>query len=133
MAVAQHAERYYDPETILTQILQEEDPKGVMQKRYYFMAEEVFPNIRKHRVIMNLLEMAEDGDESAEMEARLAALEMGVSIEQIKQGNIQPPPKPTNGEKPPRGTEDLLGKSGEIGGIPRESIGTAQQEEGESK
>jgi len=131
MAVATQAERYYDPVTILEDVLQVEDPKAIMRKRYYFMAEKIDANILRHRIIMNLVEMAEDGDENAAYEAQIMAVSMGLTLDQIKSGQVMPtvPTMSGNGEQPTEPIVSLLGKGGSVGGIPRAAIGSASPEE----
>jgi len=129
MAIAQQAQEFYDPMMILEDVLQVENPKEVMRKRYYYMAEKIDPNILRHRVIMNLLEMADEGDEDAEIEAEIMAASMGVSIEQIKQGQIAPAAAPANGQNRQEGLLPLLGKGGTVGEIPRAAIRSASPDE----
>ena len=115
MSVAAAAERFYDPETILTDVLQVEDPKTIMQKRYYYLAEKVDPLILRHRIIMNMLKLAEDGDKDAAREAQIMAATMGMTLAQVKAGQLpEPPPE----ERPPEPMLPLLGEGGRVGGIP---------------
>ena len=106
-----------DRETVYTDIMQYEDPKGMIQKYYYDLAEKLSPNVLRNRTIIKLLEMAEDdGDEDAARDAQIMAAEIGASLEQIRQGvEVAPPemPKPEGGEELP-----LLG-GGKVGGVPR--------------
>ena len=63
---------------------------------------------------MNLLDLADDGDENAAIEAKILASGMGLTIEQIKAG-ITP-----NQALPAEAKENipLLGEGGQVGGIP---------------
>ncbi len=119
MSIAAQAEKYYDPETILTDILQVEDPKLIMQRRYSHLAEVIDPNILRHRIIMNLLELAEKGDENAAREAKLMTLGMGAPP---IAGNAPPAGTTmTGGSTGPGNTQPLvplLGKGGQVGGLP---------------
>ena len=95
LSMAGAAERYYDLKTILTHILQDEDPEGTIRKRYSDMAEKVSPVILKTRIIKSLIE---EGDEDSEYEAQLLSAEMGMSMEQIMAGEVAKEPEIT---KPP--------------------------------
>lgn len=79
------AERYYDFKTILSDVLQAEDPEGIIRKRYYDMAEKVSPVILKTRIIKALVE---EGDDDSLYEAQLLSAEMGVSVKQIMAGAV---------------------------------------------
>ena len=115
MSVAAAAERFFDPETILRDILMVEDWEGIMQKRYFYMAEQVDPLILRHRIIMNMLKLGEEGDEEAAREAKIMAASMGMSLAQIKAGQLPKPPEP---EKKPEPMLPLLGEGGQTGGLP---------------
>jgi len=114
MSVAKASEAYYDTETILSDVLQVEDPKGIMRKRYYDMAEKIDPNILRHRIIMSMLDMAENGDDNAAMQAQIMTLGMGMSLEQVKRGEIPEPPK---SEESPKPMLPLLGEGQDIRGM----------------
>ena len=92
-----------------------EDWEGVLRRRYSHMAEQVFPAVLQRRIIMNTLELAEDGDENAAKEARLMTESLGMTITQIRAGMLPPPPEP---EKPAEPIMPLLGGGGAEGGIP---------------
>ncbi len=130
IAMADQAKTWYPRIYTYEHILQVEDSKGLQRQWYSEVAEKLSPNVLRNRVIMNLLEMAEDGDENAAVEAQIMAAEIGATIDQIKQGIIPPPPAPSgNGEKPTEPLIPLLGKGGQVGGIPRVAIGSASPEE----
>jgi len=108
------AERYYDLKTILSDVLQAEDPEGIIRKRYYDMAEKVSPVIMKTRIIKALIE---EGDEDSEYEAQLMSAEMGMTVEQIMAGEApkatEAPWKKSIRDKEPLGDLlPLLGKGG---------------------
>jgi hypothetical protein len=103
-----------DRETVYTDIMQYEDPKGMIQKYYYELAEKLSPNVLRNRTIIKLLEMAEDDDnEDAARDAQIMAAEIGASLDQIKLGaEVQPPqPQPTGEPLLP-----LLGGGNKVGG-----------------
>lgn len=104
-----------DRETVYTDILQYEDPKGMIQKYYYEMAEKISPNVLKNRTIIKLLELAEKGNDDAARDAQIMAEELGMSLQMIKQGIITPTPTQ---EKMPAPMIDLMGRSGDVGGLP---------------
>ena len=123
MSVAAAAERFFDPETILKDILQVGDYEGIMQRRYYYLAEQVDPLVLRHRIIMNMLKLAEDGDEDAAREAKIMAASLGMSLAQIKAGQLPPAPEP---EKRPAPMLPLLGEGGQVGGIPSSAVQASQ-------
>lgn len=138
MAVAQIAERYYPREYILSEVLQVEDVAGVLRQWHEQEAEMLSQNIKRHRVIMALLEEAERGDENAAVEAKILALELGVSLEMVKQGILNPA---ETGGKPPfqqapmlgdggqngEGLPSLFGQSGNIGPLPPSAVSGSGQ------
>ena len=67
----------------------------------------------KNRIIMNLLDLADEGDENAAREAKIMAVGMGLSIAQIKAGLTPEIPKLPEGESP----VPLLPEGGRVGGI----------------
>ncbi len=110
MAVAQVAERYYPREIILSDILQVEDPEGVERAWLNQEAGIISPNVKRHRIIMALLEEAERGDENAAVEAKILEVEQGVAIDQVRQGNLPQvagPPGPST-------TLPLMGSASEV-------------------
>lgn len=102
-SIAGVAERYYDLKTILSDVLQAEDPEGIIRKRYYDMAEKVSPVILKTRIIKALIE---EGDDDSQYEAELMSAEMGMSVEQIMAGEVAKEPEIT---KPPEAGEGMAG------------------------
>ena len=116
MSMAAAAREFFDTETILKDVLMVEDWKGTLQKKYYYMAEQVDPLILRHRIIMSMVGLAEEGDENAAKEAEIMAASMGMSLSQIKAGGIQPevPPQPKESES----VVPLLGEGGQVGGLP---------------
>ena len=111
--MAGQAKEWYPRLNIYKDVLQVEDPEGLEQDWYAQLAELVSPNILKLRIVLKLLDKAEDGDEDAEMEAFLLAAEIGLSIEQIKAGIVPEQPQMPQGE----GAVPLLPEGGRVGGI----------------
>jgi hypothetical protein len=106
-----------DRETVYTDIMQYEDPKGMIQKFRYQEAEELSPLVKINRTIQSLLQMAEDDEnEEAARDAQLMALELGVTIDQIKAGVMQPP-KPSQAGQGGQPLMPLLGKGGNVGKV----------------
>lgn len=114
MAVAQQAKEWYPRRYIYEEVLQVEDPKGLEDEWYSELAEKIDPNVLKHRIIMNLLDLAEEGDENAAREAKIMAAGMGLTIAQVKAGIT---PKPPELPEPEKETVPLLGEGGQTGGI----------------
>ena len=104
------AREWLDDESILEKIIRDEDPAGTIKRRYYDMAEKISPTVLRTRVIRSLIERAEDGDEHASYEAEVMALEVGMSIEQIKQGNV--PQLPAGNGKNQEGLMQLFQSGG---------------------
>jgi len=120
MSVANAASKWYPRKYVLGEVLQVEDVNEVEREWQIQEAELISPNVKKHRVIMALLEEAEKGDDNAAREAQIMAMELGVSLELLKKGIFTPqgqqpmtPPNVTGESMPP-----LLGKGGQTGGIP---------------
>ena len=101
------AERYLDPLSILRDVIQAEDPEGIMRKRYLHMAEKISPAVMRRRIVEALIE--EDRDE----EAKLLADEAGVELEKLLAGEL---PTPTMEEEkaPAEGMLPLFGKGGGV-------------------
>lgn len=125
LSQADAASRYFDPETVLSETLQVEDWKGIMQKRYYYMAEKVDPNVLNYRIIRNLLELAAKGEKAAAREAQIMAASLGLTLRQIKAGQMQPE-LPPEAEKTPESVIPLLGEGGKVGGIPSSAVRASQ-------
>jgi hypothetical protein len=105
--------------TVYKDILQYEDPEGMVNKFYYEQAGLLSPLVQRNRIITSLLEMAErDGDENAARDAQLMATEMMSSIDTMTAGaeeaqaEAQPPPTPNVGNP----MLPLLGEGGNVGG-----------------
>ena len=114
MAQAQQAKEWYPRKYIYSEVLQAEDPDGLERDWYSELAEQVDPNILKHRIIMSLLDKVDDGDEDAAREAKIMAMGMGVSIEQMKAGVIPEMPKIATPTEP---GVPLLPEGGRVGGL----------------
>ncbi len=114
MSVAQAAERWYDEETILTDVLHVEDPQKIIERRYSKLAEVIDPNILRHRIIMNQLKLAEDGDENAAVEAKMLAMGLQVGPQPASTTRTGGSTKSTNTQP----IVPLLGAGGAVGGIP---------------
>ncbi len=128
MAIATQAREIYPRLFTYEHILQVEDPKGLERDWYSQQAELLSPTVLKYRTIMKLAEKADEGDENAADEVSIMTAEMGVTLDQLKQGIIPPAQQPSNGQKPARPVVPLLGKGGQVGGLQR--IGSASPEEG---
>ena len=102
MSVAQAAAPWYPRLYIYSNVLQVEDPDGMMREWSKQEAAQLSPMVKMHRIIMDLLEQAEkNNDEEAAREAQIMAMEMGMSLDQIKAGIMQPqPPKQPVAGKP---------------------------------
>ena len=112
MALAGQAKEWYPRKYIYENVLQVEDPDGMEDNWYSQIAEEIDPNILKHRIIMKLLKKADEGDEDAEQEWRIMAAGLGWSIEQIKAGILPPQLKPPKDKS----AIPLLPEGGRVGG-----------------
>lgn len=110
-SVANTAERYLDKLTILKDILQREDPEGILNRKYYDMAAEISPAVMKTRIIKALMEI---GGEDEEFEAELMSAEMGMDVKRVMAGEIPEIPAVTEGGMAP--PVPLLGKGGQRGG-----------------
>jgi hypothetical protein len=112
MSVAQAAKEWYPRKYIYSDVLQLEDPEGTEREWYAELAEKVDPNVLKYRIIMELLEHAEeDGDEDAAREAQIMAVGMGITLEQARQGIMAPPmPEASSAEVTSEPIVPLLGK-----------------------
>ena len=112
MSVAQQAKEWYPRRHIYEEVLQVEDPEGMEKDWYSELAEMVDPNVLKLRIVLKLLEKADDGDEDAEMEAFVMAQGMNLTIEQIKAGIVPETPQLPQGES----AVPLLPEGGRVGG-----------------
>jgi hypothetical protein len=101
-----------DRETVYTDILQYEDPKGMIQKYYSDQAELMNPMVKINRIIRNLTEKAErDGDEDAAEDAYIMQVTMGQMM-QGGQPQIEEPPTGNVSQPMP-----LMGDGGKVGGV----------------
>ena len=107
LAMADAASKYFDPETVLEKVLEVDDPKGVMRKRYYYMAEAVSPNVRNFNIITSLLELADEVDKKASRAAQIMAEELRLSIANIRAGKMAPE-RPIPATVPETSPEELL-------------------------
>lgn len=78
--------------TIRREIIHLQDPDGEERLLNKEIAEQLSPRVKMYRVIKALLEEAEEGDEDAQLEAEIMAAEMGISLEQVLAGNLEPTP-----------------------------------------
>jgi hypothetical protein len=82
-------------------ILQLEDPAGEERQLRSEEAELLSPRIKMYRTIKALLEEGEHGDEDAQLEAEMLAMELGITLEQVMSGNFEPTtPTPAQAPKP---------------------------------
>ena len=125
MAEAAQAKEWYPRKYIYGNILQVEDPDGMEVDWYNQLAEEVSPNILKRRILMSLIKKGEDGDEDAAREAKIMAMEMGITINQMKQGIM--PQMPKRVQAPGEPIVPLLPEGGRVGGtIPSSALKAGQ-------
>lgn len=117
MSVAAAAEKWYPRPFIYSDVLQVEDPDGMMRDWRSQEAEQLSLGVKTHRIIMSLLEKAEkNNDEEAAREAQIMAMELGMTIEQMRSGQMAPP-KPAQVEAPSEPILPLLGEGGKVGGL----------------
>ena len=114
MAQAQQAKEWYPRKYIYSEVLQVEDPDGLERDLYSELAPQVDPNILKHRIIMSLLDKADEGDENAAREAKIMAMGMGLSIEQMRAGIMPQIPEIAT---PAEEAVPLLPEGGRVGGL----------------
>src|SRR3990167_2187136 len=114
MAQAQQAKEWYPRKYIYSEVLQVEDPDGLERDWYSELAPQVDPNILKHRIIMSLLDKADEGDENAAREAKIMAMGMGLSIEQMRAGIMPQIPEIAT---PAEEAVPLLPEGGRVGGL----------------
>ncbi len=112
MSVAEQAKAWYPRKHIYEEVLQVEDPEEMTQEWYSELAEMIDPNVLKLRIVLKLLEKADEGDEDAEMEAFVMAQGMTLTIEQIKAGIV--PDQPTLPE--PEAAVPLVPEGDRVGG-----------------
>ena len=115
MSLAKSAAQWYPRKYIYSQVLQVEDPDGLTRDWYSEQAELISPIVLKYRIINSLLDKAEkNNDDDAAMEAKIMAMELGVTIDQVRNGVLPEPQEPqaSAGETLP-----LLGEGGKVGGL----------------
>jgi hypothetical protein len=105
-------------------ILQREDPDEDERLLRWEEAETLSPLIKMRRTIVDLLDMAERGDEDARIDAELLATEMGITLEQILRGEI-PATQPAK-TKPQKTGEGILPLFAEGGARSPETIGAPE-------
>lgn len=114
--------------TVYTDIMQYEDPKGMMEKYYYQLAETLSPTLLKHRIIMALNELAEKTDDAGiAYEAMMLTEEWSAAIDQIRSGTEVTPPQPQPQGQP---LLPLLGEGGQVGGIKPSPVASVTKPEG---
>ncbi len=115
LSVAGVAEKYYDRLTVLSDVLQHEDPIGVLKKKTIEEAEDIFPLIKQARTIRTLFDSDNPNDQA---DAELAELSMGVSLTQLQSGVL---PQPAQIGQKPQPVPLQLGISGEQSSAKRAS------------
>jgi len=96
------------------EIIHLQDPDGEERLIRTQQAELLSPNILKYRTVKALLEEAEKGDDDAQLEAEILAKELGLSLEQVMSGNLEPMPpvglpNATSGVPGKKSLVDLMG------------------------
>ena len=133
-AMADAAEKWYPRRQIYEEVLQVEDPDGMMREWYSQEAEIMSPAVKQYTVIRSLLEKAEKtNDEVAARKAAIMAQELGLLIDQVRAGTL-PAGAPTpsgNGQREP--IMPLLGQGGKVGGLPANAIASKLQNKGKEK
>jgi len=84
-----------DELTIMTDVMKRDDPIGDLRKLRRQRLRAISPNLRILDGLTALAEIYEDGDESARVEIDIIEAELGVSIDNIKAGNL---PQPEEGK-----------------------------------
>ena len=114
-SVAGVAEKYYDRVTVLSDVLQNEDPIGTHNKKTIEEAEDIFPIIKQARTIRTLFDSDNPNDQA---DAELAELSMGVSLTQLESGVL---PQPAEIGQKPQPLPLQLGVGGEQSSAKRAS------------
>jgi len=99
-SVAQVAERYLDEESILKDVLQLEDPDGVLRRKHYDLAAKLSPLVQARRIIKSLSDM---DDDDALLDAEILAADMGLQVEKVLAGEmttLQQPEQPKEAGQP---------------------------------
>jgi len=98
-------------------ILQREDPEEDERWLRWEEAERLSPGIKMNRTVKALIEMAEDGDKDAELEAEIMSAEMGVNLEQMLRGDTEQQLSPQGEQKPVPMLPMFSGGGGNKGGV----------------
>ena len=115
MSVAEAAQKWYPRRHIYSDVLQVEDPDGMMRDWSRQEAGQLSMGVKMHRIIMDLLEQAEkNNDEEAAREAQIMALELGLTLDQVRSGQL---PEPQPEQEPGEPLIPLLGEGGQVGGL----------------
>ncbi|KKL83173.1 hypothetical protein LCGC14_1977390, partial [marine sediment metagenome] len=116
MSLADAAAPWYPRRFIYENVLQVEDPDGLEEQWYSEQAELLSPNVRMVRTIRKLLRRAkEKNDPDAAREAQIMANDLGISIDQARAGELEPPE--IEAPKPGQSALPLLGEGGQVGGV----------------
>lgn len=125
-SIARVASEYFDRRTVLAEVIQAEDPDGILLKKYRDEAEDLSPAVKRTRIIKALYET---GDPDDEFEADQIALEAGMDIKRILAGEV--PELPEKKAPPqlgmpvfgPTGEKSSAKKAAELSGTPTEETG----------
>jgi hypothetical protein len=99
--------------TVYKDILQSEDPEGMLRRYYWDMAEKISPSVLQTRTIKALSELADDGDDEAGFEAEIMSEEMGLDLEKIIAGEYQKREQPQLQTKETQNLLPLLSEGGQ--------------------
>lgn len=117
MSLALQAVNFYPRRFIYEQVLQVEDPDQLMRDWYNEQAELLSPSIRQYRIIRSRLEDAEkNNDPEAAREAAMMAMELGLTLDQIRMG-VMPNALPTGKPSKNDSVLPLLGAGDQVGGV----------------
>jgi hypothetical protein len=111
--VAMQAAQFYPRSYLYKEVLQVEDPNGMTEDWYAQQAEQLDPNVLKHRIIQSLLKKAEEhDDEQAAIEAMIMSQGLAASMEQSRMGLLpgEQPKQPAD----KKGDMSLLPPSGSV-------------------
>jgi len=89
-SIAGVAERYFDRRTVLSEVIQAEDPDGILLKKYRDEAEDISPIVKRTKIIKALYE---SGDPDDEFYADQLALEAGMDVQRILAGEVPEVPQ----------------------------------------
>ena len=113
MSLAQQAKEWYPRKHIYEEVLEVEDPVGMLRDWNAELAGFLDPNVQIIDTILALLEKADEGDEVAERKAFVMAGDLGISIEQLKAGIVTPKPQLPQSEE----VVPLMPEGGRTGGV----------------